>query len=165
MKKLYLVRHAKSSWSDPKATDFERKLNKRGKRDAPFMAEKLAERGVQVDLIISSPAARTKKTAKFMAKGIDYSSKNIQYKEKAYSFTLKDLLGVVKKIDDAHTSVMVVGHNYAITDLAEYLTEEVLVNIPTAGIVGMEADITHWSDIDGGCAKLLFFDYPKKFLP
>ncbi len=55
-KTLYIARHAKSSWDDASLSDFERPLNKRGKRDAPFMAEKLKELGVKPDLILSSPA-------------------------------------------------------------------------------------------------------------
>jgi len=73
MKKLFLIRHAKSSWSDPSVSDFHRKLNKRGKRDAPFMAEKLAARDNTLpDIVISSPAKRAKKTARFMANGVGY---------------------------------------------------------------------------------------------
>jgi phosphohistidine phosphatase len=64
MKILYLLRHAKSSWSNPELTDFQRPLNKQGKKDAPMMGKILANKGVKIDLLISSPAERAKKTAK-----------------------------------------------------------------------------------------------------
>ena len=164
MKRLVLVRHAKSSWSDPSAADFDRKLNKRGKKDAPFMAEKLAEQGIHADLIISSPAKRAKKTAKYMAKAINYERSKIYYTEDAYSFSGPDLFEIIRKIDDKYSNVLFVGHNYGITDLGEQLTGETLLNIPTAGIVCMTSEISSWSEIRPGSATLEFFDYPKKYL-
>ena len=61
MKTIILVRHAKSSWKDPSLDDFDRPLNKRGKRNAPFMGNKLKERKIMPDLVLSSPAKRAKK--------------------------------------------------------------------------------------------------------
>lgn len=162
MKKLVLVRHAKSSWDDPGAADFDRKLNKRGKRDAPFMAEKLAEKGVRADLIISSPAKRARKTAIQMAKGIGYNPEKIQFEDSAYSFSAQDILEVLQKVDDGYDTVVFVGHNHGLTDLAERLTGESLVNVPTAGMAGISCKISSWSALGSGCGELMFFDYPKK---
>lgn len=163
MKKIVLIRHAKSSWSDPDAVDFDRKLNKRGKRDAPFMAEQLAERGIRADLIISSPAKRAKKTAKHMAAGIGYDLSKIYYPAEAYSFSATDLFEILRKIDDRYSEVIFVGHNYGITDLAEQLIGETLSSIPTAGIVSMTSKIADWSEIRPNCATLQFFDFPKNY--
>jgi len=77
MKKLCIVRHAKSSWDDPGLLDLERPLNKRGKRDAPFMGERLKKYKVKPDLIISSPAKRAMKTAKIIASKINYPVKKL----------------------------------------------------------------------------------------
>ncbi len=164
MKRLVLIRHAKSSWSDPAAADFDRKLNKRGKRDAPFMAEKLANRGVHADLIISSPAKRAKKTAQYMAKRTGYECRKIYYPVEAYSFSASDLFEIIRKIDDNYGEVLFIGHNYGITDLAAQLTGETLMSIPTAGIVAMTSKIASWSKIRPNCATLQFFDFPKKYL-
>ena len=164
MKKLVLIRHAKSSWSDPGAADFDRKLNKRGKRDAPFMAKKLADRGVKADLIISSPAKRARKTAQHMAVAIGYESSKISFSPEAYSFSAIDLFEIIRNIDVKYDDVVFVGHNYGITDFAEKLTGETLMNIPTSGIVAMTTEITRWEEIRPGCATLQFFDFPKKYL-
>ena len=164
MKRLILIRHAKSSWSDPQATDFERKLNKRGKRDAPFMAEKLAQRGIEADLIISSPAKRARKTAKHMAKAIGYTPAKIVFHEEAYSFSAADVFPILRDVDDQYEIICFVGHNYGLTDLAEQLTGEQLLNIPTSGMVGMTCRIANWSEMRPGCAQLEFFDYPKKYV-
>ena len=62
MKKLLLLRHAKSSWGAADLTDFERPLNERGRRDAPLVGEFIREQGLRPDLVISSPAQRTRET-------------------------------------------------------------------------------------------------------
>ena len=82
MKTIILVRHAKSSWKNPRLDDFERPLNKRGRRDAPLMGEKLKERQILPDLILASPAKRARKTADLIAKAIGYPRKNIQFVDK-----------------------------------------------------------------------------------
>lgn len=164
MKRLILIRHAKSSWSDPRAADFDRKLNKRGKRDAPFMAEKLAQRGVAADLIISSPAKRARKTAKHIASAIGYDPGNIMFKEDAYSFSATDVLPILQGVEDKYEVVFFVGHNYGLTDLAEQLTDVELLNIPTSGMVAMTCNIKRWTELRPACAQMEFFDYPKKHL-
>jgi phosphohistidine phosphatase len=164
MKKLILVRHAKSSWSDSGVADFDRKLNKRGKRDAPFMAGKLAGRNVHVELIISSPAKRAKKTACNMAEGIGYDTSKIHFIPEAYTFSAIDLFEILRKTDDKYNDVLFVGHNHGLTDFAEQLTGKALVNIPTSGIVSMTSMITSWSELGPHCATLQFFDFPKNYL-
>lgn len=163
MKELYLIRHAKSSWSDPDASDFFRKLSKRGKRDAPFMAAKLAERGVHPDLIISSPATRARKTAQKMAEAVAYKDAKIFYNDSIYSSSTLELYRVLRTLSDTFSTVFFIGHNYAITDLAEDLTGKSIGNIPTCGIVAMKCNIESWRSIAKINADLLFFDYPKRY--
>lgn len=163
MKKLFLIRHAKSSWSDTTVSDFYRTLNKRGKKDAPFIASKLNEFGARPDVILSSPAKRAKKTAIFMADGVGFSKDLIVYDDKIYSASTQELLQVLKMVNDKTNELFLVGHNFAITDLAVSLTGEAIDNIPTSGIVAMECKIKKWSDIGTRCAKMLLFDYPKRY--
>jgi len=161
MKKLIVIRHAKSSWSDPKAADFDRKLNERGKRDAPFMARQLAGRTAVPDIIIASPARRAKKTAKIMADGLGYERRRIRYSDDLYHADARDLLSIVRAIDDACDSAVLVGHNYGITDFAEQLSGESLINIPTSGMVALDCAVEQWQRLAYGGCRLLFFDYPK----
>lgn len=163
MKNLFLIRHAKSSWTDPTVSDFYRTLNKRGKKDAPFMAARLAETGANPDLILSSPAKRAKKTACFMAKGVGCSTNSIVYDDNIYSASTEELFHVLRKIDKKYNEVYLVGHNFSITDLAVALTDVTLDNIPTSGVVAMECQIKKWSNIAPGCGKILFFDFPKRY--
>ncbi len=162
MKTLYLVRHAKSSWKYPKLDDFERPLNKRGRKNAPFMGEIIHKLKVAPDLIISSPANRAATTARIMATKIGYPLDNIQYSETIYEFSEGALIHVVKGIDDEVIKAMVVGHNPGLNGLANFLGDRPVSNIPTAGIYCLDLDIASWSSIRENCGELKFFEYPKK---
>jgi len=162
MKRLYLLRHAKSSWKDPELEDFDRPLNKRGKRDAPFMGQRLRLANIRPDLIISSPAKRAGKTAKIFAAQIEYSVKKIQWRESLYGAGTLTLLGILQEIADPVKQAMLVGHNPGLTLLAECLTGEAVDNIPTSGVFAVDLDVTSWGQTGEGCGTLVFFDYPKK---
>lgn len=162
MKTLLLVRHAKSSWTDPDMDDFDRPLNKRGKLAAPEMAERIVSRGTVPQLIVSSPAKRARSTAKIMAKEWNYPRQAILLEEELYLCYASTFLKVITKIDDDFDSVAIFAHNPGITDFANYLTEEMRIdNVPTAGIFAISADTDSWKDFDRAPKRFLFFDYPK----
>ncbi len=161
VKRLFLIRHAKSSWADPGLDDFARPLNKRGKKDAPKMAARLAEKGVRPDLIAASPAKRAKKTAICMAEATGYDIADIRYYDDLYLGFLNYHLKLIDELLLGADALFLVGHNNTITELAEYLIGRYLGNVPTCGIVGLE-----FSGPDGftgkeGSARLMFFDFPK----
>jgi phosphohistidine phosphatase len=158
-----LVRHAKSSWRDPSLDDIERPLNKRGKRDAPFMGELLKEKVVNPDVVYSSPAKRASKTAQIIAEQIGYSKKDIVYAEEIYEASSHELVDFIKKLDNKYNSVMVFGHNPGFTMLNNFLSKKYIDNIPTCGIVALEFN-SSWKEIEKNSAKLLFFDYPKRYM-
>ncbi len=162
MKTLLLIRHAKSSWTDPDMDDFDRPLNKRGKVNAPEMAERLKQRGVLPELLIASPAKRTKSTAKIMAKEWNYPRQAILFEEELYLCYASTFLKVITRIDDDFDAVAIFAHNPGITDFANYLTEEIRIdNVPTTGIFAIQADTNSWTDFDRAGKKFLFFDYPR----
>ena len=163
MKTLYLVRHAKSYWGDQSLPDFERPLNKRGKRDAPFMGEVLRDKKVNPDLIICSPAKRTKKTAIEIAEKIGYAEKKILFDENLYEASSNTILGLIKKVDDKYESLMIFGHNPGLTLLNNHISDQYLDNIPTCGIVALQSD-KKWSEIGKNSCSHLFFEYPKLYL-
>lgn len=163
MKTLYLARHAKSYWKDQSIPDFDRPLNSRGKRDAPFMGEVLNDKKIIPDLIISSPAKRTKKTAIEIAEKIKYSEKKILYNEDLYEASSNTILKLIKKIDENYDSVMIFAHNPGLTMLNNHLSNHYIDNIPTCGIVALQLD-KKWSEIDKNSCRFLFFEYPKLYL-
>jgi phosphohistidine phosphatase len=162
MKSLYLVRHAKSSWKNPNLDDFERPLNKRGRKNAPFMGKVLKKLKVAPDLIISSPANRAATTARIIAAAINFPLDNIRYSETIYDHSDDALIHVVQQIDAAVNKAMIVGHNPAINGLANYIGDQPVSNIPTCGVYCVRLDISSWTKISEHCGKLEFFEYPKK---
>jgi phosphohistidine phosphatase len=164
MKTLYLVRHAKSSWDDKSLDDFDRPLNKRGKKDAPFMGRKLRKLwDAEPELIISSPAKRARKTAKIMAEEIRYPKKKIQWEDALYEATETTLLKVIHEQHDDIKSLMILGHNPSLTAFYNLMSDEVIDNIPTSGVVCVEFPAENWAAITPNSGKLVFFDYPKRY--
>ncbi|MFA6190829.1 MAG: histidine phosphatase family protein [Sulfurimonas sp.] len=160
MKKLYIIRHAKSSWEETSLSDFERPLNKRGRADAPFMGSKLKEKKVIPDLIFSSPALRAKTTAEIIAKKVEFK-KEIVFDENIYESSVSELHKIVSEIDDKNRVVFLFGHNPSLNMLAQnYL--DFNENIPTCGVVEIEFDCDSWSEISAENARFVSFDYPKK---
>jgi phosphohistidine phosphatase len=162
VRRLYLIRHAKSSWVEPGLADFDRPLNHRGKLDAPFMGKRLAEYGVRPELILASPAKRARKTALLIAAAVGYTEKNIVFDEAIYQSEAAGLLSIIARVPSEIGVLFLVGHNYAITDLADYLSGRSIGNIPTCGIVAIEFAGASWSGLQAGSGRTLFFDYPKK---
>lgn len=162
MKQLYLIRHAKSSWNNPGLDDIDRPLNKRGKRDAPFMGERLHKLGVRPDMVYTSPAKRARKTARTIADCVGYPPERIQQHGDIYTSDINKLLCVVRQTESRICRLFLVGHNYVLTDLAEYLTNEPLGNVPTCGVVAIDFNIDSWHQVGEAGGQLQFFDYPKK---
>jgi phosphohistidine phosphatase len=161
MKHLYLIRHAKSSWADSRLSDFDRPLNKRGKRDAPIMGQRLAARSVSFDLLLSSSAKRARRTAECIAVETGYNRDDIVYDKNVYDADLSVLLSLIHQIDDTVQSLALVGHNHVITECAEWLTGRRIINIPTSGIAAISFNADRWDDIGHKAGVLVFFDDPK----
>jgi phosphohistidine phosphatase len=162
MKTIYLVRHAKSSWKYPDLDDFERPLNTRGRKSAPFMGSILKKLKVSPDLILSSPANRAAMTARIIANKISYPLEKICFSESIYEFSANALIDAIKDLDDAVNKAMLVGHNPALTELANYIADQPISNIPTSGVFCADLDIPSWAKISDHCGKLRFFEFPKK---
>ncbi len=165
MKTIILVRHAKSSWKDLSLADFDRPLNKRGKKNAPFMGKKLKERKIMPDLILSSPAKRAKKTATVIAKEIGYLKKKIKYEKGLYHYGAEYILETVQNQDDKNEAIMIFGHNPDFNDVASMLLKSnPIYNIPTTGVYCIQFNVDSWKKVKEGIGESVFFDYPKRHL-
>ena len=162
MKTLYIVRHAKSSWRFPELRDFDRPLNKRGKKNAPEMGKRLKARHILPDLLMTSPANRAITTAREIAEKIGYPEANIRENDGIYHSSETTLLEIIKKTDNSINELMLFGHNPGFTDLANLAGDQWIDNIPTCGIVAIEFDVNSWRSIKPKSGRNLFFDYPKR---
>lgn len=161
MKQLILVRHAKSDWNSAAASDFDRPLNERGKRDAPVMAKRLKERKIPVDMFVASPAKRAAKTAKVFAEVFGRDKDEIIFRKELYMAHPQVFFEVVAQTDDKHSTIALFSHNNGLTEFANLLTDARIDNIPTCGIFAVKADCNSWKDFTDAKKEFLFFDYPK----
>jgi len=163
MKNLILVRHAKSSWDNPEWTDFDRPLNKRGLRDAPFMAQLLSKKDVIPDLIISSRAKRAMETAQFFCEAFNYDKDKLILDLGIYERGSKYIINLLSKLDDSVNTAILVGHNPDITSMATYFSGEFFDNVPTCGIISVKFNFDSWTNISTKNGELLFSEFPRNY--
>ncbi len=161
-KLLFLVRHAKSSWQDVSLPDHARPLNKRGKRDAPEMAERIARRPSPPEHVVTSPALRALTTAQVIATELEIEPTALEVDERLYGAGTGELVDVIRGLDDRLARVMVVGHNPCLTESVNLLAGTTIENVPTCGVAVLSLEATSWADVCSRSAELLEFDYPKK---
>lgn len=161
---MFIVRHAKSSWSDPELSDYDRPLNDRGKSDTPKMAKRLKEKDITIDLMLSSPAKRAITTCNIIAEHLHFPLNKIVTDKRLYHASDEGILNVIRELKNHLHCIMIFGHNPGLTDFVNELMNENIFNIPTCGIVACTLDIDNWSDVKWGIGKRFLYDYPKSKL-
>lgn len=162
MLRLILFRHGKSSWDDPAGDDFSRPLAPRGLRSVPEMGRRLARRGQLPELIVSSTAVRALSTARAVAREIGYREEGIVASSDLYLASPDTILAVIHRVPASARTLMVVGHNPGLTELANMLGDVRLDNMPTAGMLCAEFDVQEWGSIELARSRFAWYDYPKK---
>ena len=163
MKKLYLIRHAKSSWKNIGESDKERPLNKRGKHDAPLMGKLLRDRGVFFDLIMSSPAVRALTTAKIIAQEVSYLEQSIVINPRIYEASFETMIDEIQTLPNEMNIVAMFGHNPTFSYLANHFGHD-LINLPTCGIVMIEVGVDDWAEVNIENSKVIAIDFPKMYV-
>lgn len=139
MTTLILVRHAKSDWGSPQLDDHDRPLNARGVRDAPAMAERLAETGVAIDAILASTALRARTTAAHFGARFALDP---ELSPELYGASPKALLSAATA--RAVPSVMIVAHDPGLTMLAAGLSAGGIGHMPTCGVAVFRWQTPEW---------------------
>ena len=150
MKRLLILRHAKSSWADSSISDWQRPLNERGLRDAPRAGLWLRERSLVPDVIITSDAVRARRTAEAVAEAAGYSQEMI-IEPSLYHAEPNDVLTVLRDVSSEAHTVLVVGHNPGLEGLVRQLTGE-NHDLPTAALVHLAVAIDGWDDVTAASA-------------
>jgi phosphohistidine phosphatase len=145
MKTLLVLRHAKSSWSEPGLDDHERPLNERGRRDAPRMGALVREYGLMPDVVLSSDAVRARLTAEAVADAARYAGE-ILLEPRLYMASPADIRSLLATVRENAETVMIVGHNPGLEQLVEHLTR-VRHDLPTATLVEIGLAIDQWRDL------------------
>ena len=161
MKKLIIVRHAKSSWDALTLTDFDRPLNARGLHDAPAMARHLLSKGISIDAFISSPAVRAKTTALSFMEVFQKPASELILIPELYHPVSNALFNAVCDADNTYETICIFSHNPGITEFVNRLTTTKIDNMPTCGVFAITSDTPHWNEFDMANHQFWFFDYPK----
>lgn len=156
MKKLILVRHAKSDWPE-NMRDFDRPLAERGFQDAKAMSTFLKEKNIDIQQFVSSPAVRALQTCEIFNEifQLDFTTN-----EKLYHPSENNFLSVIFDLNDEVNSVAMFSHNNGISNFANYISEQT-IHFPTCGVAGFEADCSSWSEFENARKKLIFYYEPK----
>lgn len=160
MKKLYIVRHAQKAEEKEGQDDYDRPLSNQGIQDAKNMAEKLATKINSADLIVSSPASRTKVTAEIFADALKYK-KSIMYNEVLYMAFVNELIETITYTFDTVDKMVLIAHNPSLTALAITLVG-FKEKFQSGGVMEVEFDCNSWIDISKDNARLIHYDYPNK---
>lgn len=154
MKRLTLLRHAKSAPDSPTGADFDRPLNDRGRADAGHLGHKIRDLDLTFDLVLASPAQRVVETVEGVA-GL-----SPQYDHRIYDASTESLLDIVRSTDDQIGSLLLVGHNPGFEWLAARLTENEVEEMPTAALAEIELPVEHWREVAEGGGQLVRFVRP-----
>ena len=160
MKKIYVLRHAKSSWKDLSLADFNRPLNGRGKIDAPKMSYYLRSRIEKIDFLHCSSSLRTYETSKFFTNRIKFTE--IKYDESLYNSFSSEIINNIKHYDEQYHSAMIIAHNPGLTNFINEISDISLDNLPTTGFVEINFDCTKWSDISIDNSTVVDIKFPKQ---
>ena len=163
MKTLHLLRHAKSSWDQPDLSDRQRRLNKRGRRDAPRMGAALAQILSPVPVVVS-PAKRAQLTLEGLCAGWpELATLSHDTEEELYTFSGRDLVEWVAARRSDSDSLFIISHNPGLTELVNTLVGDYsLDNLPTAGYVQLELQIDRWQDLRQACAVISHSLFPRQ---
>jgi phosphohistidine phosphatase len=170
VKRLYLLRHAKSGWDAPVASDFDRPLNRRGHKAARAMAREMRALGLVFDRILASSAARVVETLEGLAEAWGHDS-GAEMDPHLYLASAPTLLSTVRAAGDGNESLMIVGHNPGMEQLALLLSKEgelrgvLAEKFPTGALVEIELPVSGWADVTEGQGTLTRFIRPRDLDP
>ena len=169
MKKLILLRHAKSEWNSATARDFDRPLNARGREAARAMGQEMRRLELAFDQVVASPAARVVETMAGAAEMFGPLAPD--YDESVYLALPETLLAIVRAADDAAESLLIVGHNPGMERLALLLSapsamrDEVAIKYPTGALALIDLPVARWRDVAAGGGTLSHFIRPRDLDP
>lgn len=171
MKKVILLRHAKSSWDDPSLDDHDRPLNRRGKQAAPIIGEWLSHREHMPDVVLCSSSERTRETVSGMRKSVPSLPDPVVERE-LYHASPCDMRSRLSQLPSNVETVMLVGHQPGLGSLVRKLAngqenrrcKRAYEHFPTGAAAVLEIDVEDWADIDYAKARFVDFAKPRELM-
>lgn len=161
VRRLTIVRHAHAEAQGREIEDFERRLDKRGRREAHAIAARARELGFVPDHLISSPADRAIETARELAKALDFPLHRIRHDDRAYLAEREQLVAILRAAPPAAEHVLLVGHNPGLSRLAAWVADDTTFGeLPTAALVSLRGELERWHDLYAGALTRVAFETP-----
>lgn len=160
---LLIMRHAQAEDIQPERHDRERELTSKGNQEALSMGSQLAQRSLAINALYTSSAERTKQTGSLISDVLKLENEAVLIQEDLYNSSIRTYLGFVNNLSDELKTVLIIGHNPAVSYLAEYLTDSEVGSMPTAGICMIRFELTSWQEVTKGCGEMLEFIYPEMY--
>lgn len=162
MKKLTLIRHAKSSREQSLLRDIDRPLSARGEQDAPLIARHLKElHDFAPDTFISSPALRARTTGEIIQREAALTHLTLHEESRIYEAPVNTLATVLREIPNHLRHAVLCGHNPGLENLANWLCgERAIYGLRTGGVVMLQLDLDAWAEVRLGCGRLVTYFYP-----
>ena len=167
MKRLTVLRHAKSDWGNPDLDDFDRPLNDRGRKAATRIGRELQERELRFDLVLASPAARVRETLDAVQDGFCFEAP-VRFDQRLYLASKEHLLSLIQDLPDTAQSTLLVGHNPGLQELVVELEQEggpelrrIGDNFPTAALATIELPVLTWRNVGAGIGQLAELMLPR----
>jgi phosphohistidine phosphatase len=164
MKKILIVRHAKSSWTDPRLSDHDRPLDERGHKDAKQMGKYLFDQGIAIDAFISSTASRAFTTASYFTSAYGKETQTIQKVTDLYHPSIQDIFEAIHQAGEDYENIAIFCHNMGVTEFANYVGDFRIDEVSTCGVLMYSSDQNNWSEVSAANMKLLHYFTPKKDL-
>ena len=163
MKIIHLIRHAKSGWDNVNLSDKERTISIKGELSCQLMADRIVAAGCNFDQVYCSTATRAQMTIQCLSDTLH--SKEIEWisEEVLYTFDHYDLLDWCMSLPDTLYEVVVVGHNPAITEFTNGMSDRYFDNVPTCGYVQLKFPQAAWKELSKASAKCTSILTPKQF--
>lgn len=161
VRRLTIVRHAHAEPHGRELEDFERRLDKRGRREALAIAERARKLGLLPDHLISSPADRARETAHELAKSLDFPLHRIRHDDRVYLAEQEQLVAILRAVPPAAEHVLIVGHNPGLSRLAAWIADDTTFGeLPTAALVSLRGELDRWQDLYAGSLARDAFETP-----
>lgn len=173
MKTLGLFRHAKSDWDDPRARDFDRPLNGRGRKGAALMGPHIIANGPRWSRILASPAVRVTQTIELGMQAAHVNAP-VRWDRRIYLATSPSLIDLLREQEGDPDTILLVGHNPGLEDVIFDLVpgdgscpmrDVVEEKFPTAAYAVLELDIASWADLEDGTGRLVHLMRPRDLDP
>ena len=164
---IFIMRHAKSDWQIGAISDIDRPLNKRGLRDSPRMADWMILENLKPNLLISSPALRARQTASVIIDHLNIEDSSVVVDKRMYLASVDTLLTIIRQIDDKHQTIMLVGHNPGLENLAMRLSIDELPTqsdgslLTTANFVQLRLNKS-WQELQDSDAQFIQLMRPRQ---